>query len=647
MSGYNTQNLPNFSERPIYGQLPPNDSLNLLQVTDIKLNSTIYSLTGPVVIDDDLQVNGIVECLSKTAENMTVTGDLTVEGDIITPGGIVNDRLDNLKIQNGYGQTLSVNIGANASNFIQPLTNPSNTTIYKFGAFSASTREGETYSYFTGAAKSSGTPFDENTIMPMASLGKGIGGVVFAKMVEEGYISAFDTVYQHWPVFTGTAYYYQSITVTNPVTFPYDPTSYSYTTGAYDLSTLTIQDCLRFNIGIVDDLVAVPPNLLGWQNPAVVAAAIQANAAPLSDPSGLGLILNYLTYFQAMAAGFPIGAVTYWYNNGQPGPAPNVSAYNTVLDNHVIAYRNKQIIMPFKPNTYSPTVAFPFLARALPANYDMGYLVLGIALGRRLNQIGYPGGFMGYLRDKFLTPLGMNDTFLAIADAIPAAKQSKLVDIAWRRAPIAGLTQTFNPLNPATYAGYGCDPAYAAIAGAGIGALVYASSYPTDGFSKLEFVAQNFANYGATAYPITNFFNSTVKDVHTFGRFLVNRGVHNGIRLLKTETWNFIVQPSNSSFSQRSGLPYPAGMQYNIENRCLWGYRYMKDAQGYTMFGINDNTIHNPGSSGIDVFIDLYNGTVIIYVCGNGSVNLDSTGITNNTGSDQIKSNLQVVISKP
>lgn len=526
----------------------------------------------------------------------------------------------------------------------------------------------------TGVANSAGLQYSLDTIINPASQGKAFIGMTLAKMMEERIIYSSDKASTFWPqVMTGTAPYWSSFTLLNSTNFPYDSSSWTGTTATYNLANITIQDLVQLQMPILDDGLSAPP--LGFQGissarSSVITAynlACQQLGTGSADFSGLAhLVLT--TKYAENAINNVNCPPTISYLLGYTGTANQETITSEMLRLH----KTGVFVGIFKPADYA-NLRYPFDSRGHRIIYDFSYQVLLIVLDKCLKAYNggatYPNGWVQYAREKFFTPLGMNDTYVMGAENVPDEKKSRVVELAWRRAPsfqacYASYGPPTDPLFPnnyinlpqpvvvtniaasgASYSSVGCSPAYAAAskaifnlytgtsslqAYADPGLLAWASEYPDDSLSRQMFTIYNLTGTNGNVFgpcPLL----TTPRDWGKVIRLLCKRGYDdNGNRLLKPESWNWLMSPKINAVEYREsiGNSYSAVTStYNNQNNPNRKYsmglsRIPTDLSNLVEYGLDDQTVLTSGATAVLSIFDLSTGNWFF----EGTQELGSTG---------------------
>ena len=578
-----------------------------------------------IYMTGSLTSQGNVNATNLTASNaITASGLATLNGGInttgiVSSGDVIAPNITALLNDAGFGQTISANVPALETAVATAVANT------HFGAFIHGGNVKSNQSFFASAgicnANTGANSWSPDTLMNYGSAGKLLTGLIFAKMQEEGLVSASDKCSLYLPAMTGTGLYYTNITVTDlgafPLSataytgaFPYNPAVYTATTGAFLWQDVTINDLLHYDIGIIQDAFAVGAFTTLFQNPdtitAVVGTNYKNNAASNPIPAGCASLLQYNKIVSSAVLGTPITPVT----QVALGSNPLTTLVPSAFDNLIALNRNGILIAGNKPGTLYQGM-LPYGVTSSASQYDIGYQMLGAVIDQALRAKGYTNGYAQYARAKFFTPMGMNDSYVLLQESIPDSKKPRLAGNSWRRAPTLGLTQTAVYGTPQTYPGWGVSTAYQSLAGfSGTGPLVWDSQYPTDSISRYAEGAFYCLTGTSTNYPLGN--SPIITSIADFGKMVqlvANRGSFNGQRILKTETWNYLVQPKLQATTALSNLPYPAGNDtFSSWSYCLGIRRYNRDLASVTTYGVDETTCFNSGITGNFYALDFYTG---------------------------------------
>ncbi len=312
------------------------------------------------------------------------------------------------------------------------------------------------------------------TLYNFGSSTKSIVGVACAKMMEEGLIKSSDKAYLYYPNMSGTAQYYESVTVSSGPAFPFAAASYTATTGTYDLSTLTIKTLINFNFGILNDFFVLP-NAVFPLSQSLGIDAVLSNSNSGTNPVGLAQYLQFATLSRSLLQDAPVGPVSQVYNGDNSYITP--AALDQIIDNT----RTGVMPLAFKPGTWTND-SLPFNIRSQQSVYDAGWQILGMVLDGYFKSSYNTTNFAtlgAYMRSKIFTPLGMNDTYTIYQDTITDLSKYQLADSAFRRSAGFGGANYFwsSSLTGAGYNAFtgtvngfqGNEAAYAGLVYAGTG----------------------------------------------------------------------------------------------------------------------------------------------------------------------------------
>lgn len=595
--------------------------------------------------------------MSGPIQNVYFTNPI-VETQITT----LQEQVGELRNQVGYGQTLSTAGEIGANSYLQTFTyggrlvgGDANDAKHQGGFFyGGNAKSGQEMFFGTGYINSSNSAWTTDTKYNFASAGKIVTGLVCAKMIEEGLISPFDPIWTLSPtltsLFTGTAQYYDSITIDYPAAFPAPVipgvlNSYTGTTGSYNLNDLTLGNVLQFGVGIVDDFFILPGagmfTSIGQFGTGPTSLYVLSGGSP-TNPDKANLIQQYTFINSLLNDGTSAYGFASKIFNGLPvDPVTIIS--NSVTD---ALTRAKTGVMPLAYKPGSKSEQAPYNVRTLNATYDTAYILLGYILEERLRylvSLGFlPFGtnFATYARAKFFTPLGMNNTTVMLQETL-SGTNSTLSDSAFRRSILYGAANS-----PAfsgaiqgitTWPSFGCSPSYATGAsnlylatttptqgstGAG-GPSVWArnTSYSDDGIAKV-INAYYFTGAGSTgAYPVGN--APIVASIGDFGKLIqliANKGLNpfstTGERLIKTETWNYFISCKVGSFASLGAYTAIAEGVLNESNGSAFytmgSLRVANDNSAITAYGFDTTTMYFGGAMGVQYYVDFYTGNWFI-----------------------------------
>ena len=267
------------------------------------------------------------------------------------------------------------------------------------------------------------------TLYNFGSATKGIIGVACTKMMEEGLIKASDKCSKYYSAMSGTALFYESVTVNSGAAFPFAAASYSGTTGTFDLATITIKTLINYNLGLINDFFVLPNAVFPLCQSKGINDVI-ANSNSGANSVGLAQYLQFESYIRNLLQDNPIGPASKVYN----GDIPYITsgAFDAILE----STRNGATPFAYKPGTWKND-SLPFNIRAQQSTYDAGFAILGVVLDQyfksRFNTTTYTT-LADYMRAKIFTPLGMNDTYTVYQDTITNLSKYQLADVAFRRS---------------------------------------------------------------------------------------------------------------------------------------------------------------------------------------------------------------------
>jgi len=503
----------------------------------------------------------------------------------------------------------------------------------------------QTMTYFTGTANSQGTPMAQDTIVNIASQGKMLTGLVVTKMLEERLIKSSDRCSTYYPAMTGLGTYYNSIQLLDPVTFPYSASSWTGTTATFNWATITFADLLHFSIGLPNDFFLSGPMGITSQQTAI-SSIVQAYTAGCAQ-FGTGYVNT-----AGLAACIQMNTImTNAINNTNPtlfmslyaGYTGGIDNINTALNVEDLISKNRSGLLPamFAPGSYRD-LPYPLGGRGFEHYYDTGYLTLGVVLDKALRAGSYPNGFAQYAREKFFTPMGMNDTYVVGVESIPDSKQTRLAEGSWRRSPAVGgcyslwtsaapttySTFTVSAATPTTWASFGCSSGYAnnmrtimnaytgtatLAAFAAPGYLAWDSEYPDDGLARVSKVYIWCKTGTASNPPVGNSpVFTTPTDWIKILQMIGNRGYYNNTRILKSESFNYFVSPKLNSLevyaNDAVGYGETSQRQSNSQAYCMGFYRPNRDINNRTEYGYDYDTLLAGGGTSVAMYIDLSTG---------------------------------------
>lgn len=507
----------------------------------------------------------------------------------------------NLKIQTGYGQTISPNV----KSYITPLLE-NYAKEHKGGfIYGGNIKSSQSYFTSTGTGDNKDNKITKDSIYWWASSSKIFTGLVITKMIEESIISPYTKLYELNKLFVGKGTYYTSIKIINSSTFPFDPSSYEFQTDTFNWDDVTLSDLIHMNIGLITDYIVV-----GALGP--ITFSPEAKQQILADGSiqSLGTYIQLATYFYRMISGNPIGLESRIYA-GEKSQDVLVDYLEKLID------ANKSGILPLisKPNTYI-TYNLPYGLRGIPSSYDTSYLFVGSVLDPALKKAGYKN-YADYARKKFFIPMNMKNSWIVQQEVIPQCKFDKIIDTSWRRAPTLGLTQNFDINNPSTWFGFACSSEYRnASSGNPKGPLVWSQDklYENDGLSKM------FSSiYNTTPYPnlqaVTNApLVSSISDYSKLIKMVCNRGFYKDKQILKTESWNYLIGVKIPPVSITTSSPYPINRDELSSQSWAMGFgRINRDLSNITTYGYDETSCFWAGLSGCYYLFDYYTGNYVIY----------------------------------
>ena len=563
----------------------------------------------------------------------------------------VQSSIPPAKNQLGYGQTLTSTGAAAVVQQLQPFAY-GNQAGPDFGqgvndANHASgfihygnVKSGQEYFYATGYANGLGNQWTlNNTLVNPWSVGKSLIGLACTKMMEEGLIDADTTLFsidydEH--IFTGSAQYFTDIEVTNPATFPF-PGSYTPTTDTFDLTTLTIGDCINMNIGALQEVFSVPQTTISTTPQyGDGSSSLLGNLGSLATTADKAILIQSLTIFGLEAAGTPIGY------SGKPfvGLTASPGDVKQMIINYFNAFRNGTLPLAYKPGD-KIVPNFPYALRSADATYSFGYQVLAYVLGIVARDNGYTN-LSTYIRQKFLTPLGMTNTYFYNQEQVNLTG-NVMASEPWRRnIPLGACyynSQTFAPQafdinDPTTWPRLGCSTGYSTTCFTGTNIFIGSNgvlntlagplawptnaAYANDGLSKM---LNQYYYYTGPVSP-TNAVDGAAPIITCIGdlgklvKFLCNKGVTpSGQRLLTPDSYRYLI---SSKITSITGLPSNTDLENstndipNNESFAMGLGRLNRDIQNLTTYGYSENTLRYTGIDGIAYLLDIYSGNWLI-----------------------------------
>ena len=281
-----------------------------------------------------------------------------------------------------------------------------------------------------GEAKPTVAYGKDTTMVPWASAGKILTGLVLAKMMEEGYLNGIDKVSQYIPEFNTTGKYIVSATVKKDGSNNYlDATkseNWDVVTANFNGNDITINTLLAFNLGLAYDFT-----LIGYSGETALWGPLQeTNAAiPYSFKNllagGYGPYLyHHLKYSELAIKTDSLRTCTIdmfkKVSVGSLALADVTTPYQSLI-NLIAKVADGTLPLIFKPSSdFSGGNPIDYLTFQ-KSLYGPCYELLGAICDKALrNPIltgraafglqTYANGFAQYARVKFLTPLGMTNT---------------------------------------------------------------------------------------------------------------------------------------------------------------------------------------------------------------------------------------------
>jgi CubicO group peptidase (beta-lactamase class C family) len=560
----------------------------------------------------------------------------------------VNSGISNAQNQIGYGQTLTSAGQTGVNNILQNYaygvqTGPFfgqgvNDMALKCGMIECgNVKTGQSFTYSTGVIDSSNTPANADTslIYPY-SVGKIMAGLVCAKLIEEGIITPSTTLGELDPaVFTGAGQYFSSVTVLTGAAFP-GPGSYTATTGSFDLSTFTINDCLHMNIGALQSAFAIPvATVLYTPTYSTGSSSLLGNLGSNATTADKALLIQSFTLFYLQNLGIPLG----WDAKAAAGTTITPSDIKQTIVDYFSAFRSGLLPLAYIPNSKSYPI-LPYALRDIQNTYSFSYSVLGYALDQAIRLRTSYTNFAAYIRAKIFVPLNMNNTYMLYQEAIPL---TNLSDQPWRKNLFLGACyfngttlapEAYNFLDPTTWprlytsTGYSNACYSSALTFVGstgaletiAGPYVWSTdpTYADDANSRLyratfyTGAADPNATIDGTAGIIT-----TITDMAKLIKMLANQGVApNGTRIFKTQTWQWILSPKISASNNAQGnvlTTFASGGSYNNYTYCSGNIRKVNnDLTNATTYGIDEDSFTGNGRATMTWYFDLYTGNYFV-----------------------------------
>ena len=289
-----------------------------------------------------------------------------------------------------------------------------------------------------GEAKPTVAYGKDTTMVPWASSGKILTGLVLAKMMEEGYLNGVDKVSQYIPEFNTTGKYIVSAAVKKDANGVYlDATksvNWDVVTANFDGNSITINTLLAFNLGLAYDFT-----LVGYSGETALWGPLQeTNAAvPYSFKNllaaGYGPYLyHHLKYSELALKNDTLRTSTIdmfkKVSVGSLALADITTPYQSLV-NLISKVADGSLPLIFKPSS-DFSGGNPMDSQTFQKSlYGPCYELLGAICDKALRTPAltgraafglqtYANGFAQYARAKFLTPLGMTNTRILYQEAL-------------------------------------------------------------------------------------------------------------------------------------------------------------------------------------------------------------------------------------
>ena len=276
---------------------------------------------------------------SQTVNFVNPTVITNLQGTTQSLSGAVSQ----LQTINGLGQTLSANVATNTLAALNKniMAYVGNSGGFMYGGNAYSNQE----SFVTaGTMNQGGNQYSTTSIINHGSCSKIVTGLVLAKMIEEGIVNPFDTLYSiaaaaetfantgyntgsyttngtgyAYPLtpvagvgtpyinkggigknslknaLSKTGYYWATCSVTDGASFPWSSTSYTGTVEPFMWSEVTLGDLIHMNLGLFDDIFC-PPMVGGYYYDQDIKNYTVSEAAKLGATGGNYLINQYVTF---------------------------------------------------------------------------------------------------------------------------------------------------------------------------------------------------------------------------------------------------------------------------------------------------------------------------------------------------------------
>jgi len=280
----------------------------------------------------------------------------------------------------------------------------------------------------TGTANVSGASWTSDKYVRLASQSKIIGGMVIAKMMEEGYLASNDTVSKYIPQFTGTAYYinYATGTIGN---YTSGPGNYTGTVLPFDLSSVTVSQLLGFQLGIPSSEFLTGQSFASWQTTTPADFALNYSYQTCGNALNLGRSLGPTGCLNTKQGLRDSGYDGFYKSSGIVyGP---VTDYILSLCN---CLNNGSVILSFKPGD----LATGFNGLQVPrAQYGVAMTIMSYVCQQALfAKTNSYTNLAQYIREKIFTPLEINDgLWWGGCETGPADRVSNTIDTSFRRGP--------------------------------------------------------------------------------------------------------------------------------------------------------------------------------------------------------------------
>jgi len=448
--------------------------------------------------------------------------------------------------------------------------------------------------------------YTADTFIRLASVSKICNGLIMAKLMEEGYFRADDLVVSYIPTFTGNYYYIKSCTgsfvpsasnanyLAN--TLPSIIASWTGSFATASLQTVQVANVLGLEIVHPYDGYLMAGGLASLLTLPTTPSTVFNNFTATDINFSYSAVLAYNAFMMGLSLGatgslnqtntgaLRSGFFDAYYNDYSYCTGPVTDYVNSFINSvkldpltkggSPLAYKIGQVQLDDTGIIAQKT------------NYSGLNWVLMSAIANRALQLkqGTPGfpaagtytSLIDYARKKIFTPLGIttNDLWVDFVESPPTGYQNNLAEMTFRR---------IEWLATGSWAG-GADPTY--YTPTTTNSLVWASQYPSDGFSKWGSVQPVIQDpYGPR---LDVGINVKISAYTKIFKLIANKGVYNGTRIITRSALKYMMINAKPAYGELL-LQTPEDALSAAYKYCIGGFYKLDDSLSSVYNAVNPN----------------------------------------------------------